>query len=306
MLFVDSIVQPFTEGNASTEKLSVACISTTNPVYLVFKDGSTRPEFVLRRADSTDVVRAHEITEKLFAISGGLVPEPLGIVISNGHEYAIQKGVGGSPWFQIAAQYSSEVDWDNLRSRALQVLTRLHENSSRIAEWSCTCKPGELIRESLSVCLSIGTKLSDLVISRVEEMAKQLDIIGELKVFPQHGDFCLNNLMVEKKDMHVIDFEDFGMTNLPLFDEFTLALSLASQAPESAGSSFEKELFLCTQEKLEQLGIERDLLPSLFMCHLLVRLGPWSAGVQRKEYREWLLSVLDRFVLSPKEFLADF
>ncbi len=41
----------------------------------------------------------------------------------------------------------------------------------------------------------------------------------------QHGDFSLNNLMVSPDSMAVIDFEEFGLTRMPLHDAFGLAFS---------------------------------------------------------------------------------
>jgi len=302
MRLIESVIQALSSEYASYGKISVACISTTNPVYLVFRDGYSKPELVVRRADSRDVIDAHEITEKIYGVVGDLVPEPVAVVSVDGLDFAVQKGVAGLPWFQISGEYSSEVEWAKLRSRAINALNELHSGSARVAGWSGKCEPGQVLRESLRKFLTTGTIVSTENISYIEKAAAVLDGIGEIESYPQHGDFCLNNLIVNDKKMHVIDFEDFGITQLPLYDEFTLALSLAEQAGANVNTSIAREIAECTQDKAETLGIDREMIPALLLCHLLIRLGEWSLGDSRKEYRQKLMHLFEDLISMPKKF----
>jgi hypothetical protein len=296
MEFIKAIVKPFIPVNCSISDLNVACISTTNPVYLVFYKGSSNPDLVIRRADSTDVVYAHKITEKLFNSVGELIPEPVELIQSGGDEYAIQKGVRGLTWFQIAGQYEKETEWDKLRECALRALMKLHEAIMSENEWQKVVKPGELLRKALSESKSAGLEVSPRLASRVSDEAQKLDCLGEVSSYNQHGDFCLNNLIVDGEDVHVIDFEDFGMTSMPLYDEMSLALSLFSQSPSGVQVSMINELKLCTTKSAEYMGISSDMIPGLFIGHLLVKLGPWSSGERRLQYREWLISILEEVI----------
>jgi len=305
MLFVESIARQYMPELSEMTKLSIACISTTNPVHLVFNKGASHPELVIRVAESKEVCKAHEVTEKLYSVVGGLVPKPVALAHFGGKNFAVQRGVKGTPWFQLSNSILTVSQLDALRERVVLALYQLHKGISSVDEWSTLCEPGQELRESLKECLAVGTNLSDGVKQLVEVMSLKLDALGIIKTFPQHGDFCLNNLIIDSNDIHVIDFEDFGMTSMPLFDEFSLALSMYSQATKTSTSSIMNEFKACTKVSADQLGIDSKTLPCFFMYHLLLRLGEWSAGDRREQFRQWLLSILEQFVLEPHIFFDD-
>lgn len=302
MLFIQTVARQLVpEWNANT-KLSIACISTTNPVYLVFTTQNSHPELVIRRADSEDICKTHNITKQLFSEVGDLIPEPITIFNFCNRNFAVQKGVKGTPWFQLVQGMSTSTQWNELRDRAMTALTQLHKGTTAIESWHTECAPGKELRSYFEKCIATGIKLPLQVKQQVEIMSQQLDALGRIKVFPQHGDYCLNNLIIDTEAIHIIDFEDFGITSMPLHDEFSLALSLYSQAPKDINTSIFHELNMCATPSANIFGIDAEMLPGFFMSHLLLRLGEWSHGARRKQYREWLTLILERFTTEPHLF----
>ncbi|MBL4898790.1 MAG: hypothetical protein COA42_22065, partial [Alteromonadaceae bacterium] len=237
MQFIETLVLEFVpKWNANTQ-LDVLCISTSNPVYLVFCESEASPSIVVRVSGLIDIEKTHTIMEQLYGQVGDLIPMPIALTKIDAGMASIQKGVGGAPWFELASNYTERDQWEELRTRAIDALSRLHEGSFQIQRWQTICEPGNELRRCFDSCIESGTDLSNEVIKLVEVLADRLDSLGRISVYPQHGDYCLNNLIIDLNDLHVIDFEDFGLTSMPFHDEFTLALSMHAQANDLVRSS---------------------------------------------------------------------
>lgn len=52
------------------------------------------------------------------------------------------------------------------------------------------------------------------------------DWLQSLPVIPQHGDLVFSNVLFYQGQWHVVDWESFGVIDLPFYDLFTLLLSL--------------------------------------------------------------------------------
>jgi len=297
VIFIETLLRDLLPELCSSNPLSIACLSTSNPVYLVFTKDESYPAFVVRISESEEIRSAHLITEKLYEIAGDLVSQPLLLSRNDSRYISIQTGLKGSPWFQIANKYSNPDQWHQFKLKTINSLAQLHHAIANNPQWSQTCEPGRELRQCYKQCIDLGTTLPDGTAEQVSILSAQLDESDIIGVRPQHGDFCINNLIIENEKMHVIDFEDFGITNMPLHDEFTLALSMYQLLPEAAQTSLREDIALCTSDSIHQLNIKRYYLPGLFMHHLLLRLGAWSEN--RRPYREWLLMILKKFIASP-------
>jgi hypothetical protein len=50
--------------------------------------------------------------------------------------------------------------------------------------------------------------------------------VASLPVIPQHGDFFVNNLVIQHGQFRFLDWESYGMVDLPFYDLFTFLVSL--------------------------------------------------------------------------------
>jgi hypothetical protein len=101
-----------------------------------------------------------------------------------------------------------------------------------------------------------------------------------LRTISQHGDFSVNNLMVAPEGIAVLDFEEFGLTNMPLHDAFGLALSF----DWSQNGRCPLTLAECLASCLAPAHPDADVTTALLLHHLLWRINrcagqPARAGV---------------------------
>ncbi|WP_336064793.1 MULTISPECIES: aminoglycoside phosphotransferase family protein [Marinobacter] len=275
---------------------SIACISTSRPVYLVF-DGSEHPTYVLRKLSTDRELHSHQIHEYLYRLVGDLVPRPMGTLEYAGEKYDVQEGVKGLPWFQIKSKFFTEDARAGLERKLWQTLkdfqSALRSDSNKITSFLPHEELRQVYEQYKKLEQSLEPGLEKLVGLAMNELAKMPDC----PAIPQHGDFCLNNVIIDTQNITVIDFEDFEITKMPMYDHFTLALSLPSSSP-----SPDRAVKIATLEEIvneaKHLGIPKEAIQWHFLHHILLRLGPWSMGEKRSTYRAWLKQVLFRFLES--------
>ena len=297
MIQIEAMVREQLPTLCKNYTLSTLCLCTSNPAYLIFIGDSPSPNLVVRFSPSEDIRHAHKVAERLHDILGDLIPEPLVLMEKDSQTISIQKGVSGHPWFQLSKKYSSLTQIEIIHTRAIDALNKLHEAISSSPDWATTIHPGEELRKCYQQCIDSGVTLPAETKARVEQFSQAFDDINELATFPQHGDFCLNNLIIDDDEIHIIDFEDFGLSIMPFHDQFTLALSFHQLSSESARISLKTAMNNCISNTAIQPSLATSHLPGLFLHHLLLRLGSWSQN--RLEYRQWLLSILENFNKSP-------
>jgi hypothetical protein len=282
---------------------SIACISTTRPIYLVFDHEVDQPIYVVRKLSDEHAFHTHRIHNQLYQLVGNLVPEPVGIYAYAGQQYDVQRGVKGSPWFQIKAKIRTSEARDHLEERMWQTLNSfqaaIHADEALAAK---TLHPHKELHnaytEYRNTCTAVNQTLERLVSIAANDLSK----LKNCPSIPQHGDFCLNNMIIDEIHITVIDFEDFMITAMPIYDHFTLALSLpsCSSEPDNAAQVFAQHNIIAMAK---HIGIPEEALKWHFLHHLLVRLGPWSIGEKRRPYRKWLEQVLNSFVAENQRHL---
>lgn len=294
-------------GDATPADWSSACLATTNPVYLLFSPTQSIPVYVVRVTSSAQAC-THDLSVLIHQAAGDLVPTPIAMVQQDGKRFSIQRGVPGAPWFQIAQHYATPAQWNHLKTLANDTLQEFHRRiSCALPQERQLIRPDEELQKAYQTFHQInGTAPSGLE-ALVNDYKAVLESLGEIRGTPQHGDFSLNNLIVQEDSLQVtiIDFEDFGITQMPLYDEFTLALSFTSTAPDNLKAELHDELSQGVKASSASTGYDRQVIKGLFLFHLLTRLGHWSLGTKRQPYRLWLLLLLDMFIENPETLFPE-
>jgi hypothetical protein len=303
MLEIEALIQKVVGQLPIAKSISIACISTTNPVYLVFSDQPDTPCFVVRPSNSKGSRVIHELSLRLYQVNKALVPETLGLYERNGTMYSVQRGAGGKPWFQLPRTVDTPEQWASLRTRAIETLREFQAGVASVPEWTTPVHLGAALRSAYYGFLETDNEPAYPLGAFVDSMADELDRLGTWDGIFQHGDFSLNNLLFEEDKISVIDLEDFGITAIPLYDEFTLALSLNILASKRVNSSLAIELAACTQFMKHRYSLNGKTIQALFLCHLLVRLGAWSSGEKRQPYRQKLLHLLEQYTNNPSVYI---
>jgi hypothetical protein len=284
--------------------VSVACVRTTRPKFLVFGADGRRPACVVQFGPRHELERVHEIMGCLHARLPEMVAEPLVCQRWRDGTYVqIQTGLPGIPWFRLAHSFRSAGAWTELRERALAALRRLQAAVQAVPEWSASVNPVGELQSQVSLCTERGQDFSTRVHDRIREWSEPLQPLADLRSFWQHGDFCLNNLLVSPDRLAIIDFEEFGCTSMPLHDEFGLALSvnaLARDAGLNVPLADDLGASHGAAELKDVLGPEH--LPGLFLHHLLWRINQCHGRPTRTRIQAALIAQVEQFAASPASF----
>ncbi|WP_298447396.1 aminoglycoside phosphotransferase family protein [uncultured Marinobacter sp.] len=302
MLFVNRFLSDARLHDIHLTDHSVACISTTRPIYLVFGDSSDYPIYVIRELNDEQDLYTHQVHNHLYQLVGNQVPKIVGIYEYEGGKYSVQRGVKGLPWFQIKSKFRTEEARIRLENRLWNSLNEFHNAlatstsfTSLSANETKKLQPHKELLHAYEEYKSVECSENDALDKLVKFAVKDLLEMPTCMGIPQHGDFCLNNLIIDTAHVTVIDFEDFAITTMPMYDHFTLALSLPScpEDPSVAVNILNGSKIICGAKKI---GIDSDCIRWHFLHHILLRLGPWSAGPKRAVHRAWLKNILGNFV----------
>ena len=288
-------------GTNSHNQPNIIRLSSSNPVYLIFNN-SAYPTCVVKEIDKENGEQLFNITNFLHSQAPNLIARPVAISEKNNVHYYIEEGLNGLPWFQLSQTINGFDEWASIRDVALNSLTSLQQATKINPHWHKNISPSQELLKVFNQCSIEEQELKNKLHEKVIVYGDLLAELGEIKSFNQHGDFCLNNLLFNKSDAKIIDFEDFGATYFPLFDEFTLALSLYSQTPTHLKTSIKLEISTCICQNIDEMLVEERHFPALFLYHLLFRIGKWSNNPKRDEFRQWLISILREFIKSPDKY----
>ena len=299
-------VRDLLPGLLAPRRPSVACVCTTQSKYLVFDDDSSQPVCVVDFGEAARLRRVHHILSLLHPRLQGSVPRTLICATWRGGECVhIQEGLPGVPWFRVADACHSAGDWRTLLQRAADVLGQLHAATMQVEEWRGQVDvAAEIARQRRRVQAS-GLSLSPRVAERAAEWSVVFRAAPPLASVSQHGDFSLNNLLVAHDRLGIIDFDEFGATQMPLHDVFGLALSVALSQETRCPLSRAECIALCCKASAQSSSATRAQLPGLLLHHLLWRIAQCDGLPRRAALRRVLLTWLDEFVVAPECFLAD-
>lgn len=290
-----SALMKYYTGGVKAGDLSVCSVSTTNIVYLVFSKDSNKPDFAVRPLkELVDYNRFHQDIV-MYEMLGQLVPEPIEILNFDGADYSLHRGIAGVPWFKVKYLYGRREDWEQLRGLSLKALLDFNETLLSSENMTVTFEINKVVPEVLASFSKCSPKIYQDYKVRFENLLTDLDDLDGL-IFPkQHGDFCLNNLIFDRSSYTIIDFEDFGLFNIPCYDAITLARSLNDAQPSSSSRSLHSEIDDCLAALSMDRVLTRDQLDALHLLHLMCRLGYWSDIESRHPYKKRLERSLELY-----------
>jgi hypothetical protein len=303
---IPALVSELLPGLLRTGSVHIVCVRTTRAKFLVFDSDPARPACVVQFGPGEELGRLHGILSRLHGKLPEAVPESLVCRPWRGGEFVhIQAGLAGMPWFRLRESLGSPKDWDRLRERACEVISRFHGAVRDFPEWCCRVRPGEELRRQAVICRDRGVDLSRRASEWADACAERLDVLGEVTGFAQHGDFCLNNLMISASGLAIIDFDEFGRTFVPLQDEIGLALSFQHFAPRGG------RLLPLPTDLACLLRNCRPECPDLFahlsgllLHHLLWRINQSQDWPARAGVRRSLVAMVEEFAASPGDALS--
>lgn len=305
MLDIVPLVDRLVPGLLKDGRGSVVCVCTTRPKYLVFDGEGSHPKCVVEFGTAARLTRTDRIMNQLGARIAGTVPASLYCgPIHNGTSVHIQAGVPGAPWFRVSDGITTREEWRALLTRAVAAMRRLHDATRRVPAWNGSITLGTELRRQAAQSERDDTPLSKAVLRRIDQWSPLLNAVGPVRVFWQHGDFSLNNLLVSPDSIAVIDFEEFGGTHMPLHDAFGLALSVPLSQSGRCPLSIPECVTECVERARSNERVASAHVPALLMHHLLWRINQCHGLERRSRLRDILLRWTDQLADAPETFFG--
>ena len=298
------IVHELVPGLLTHRRPSVVCVRTTHVKYLVFDADPTRPVCVVEFGSAERLQRIDAILSELHRRCPGTAPRPL-VCAPWGPDAAvhIQEGLPGVPWFRLADTLPTAGSWRALLERAVAVMRRLHTAVTGVPEWVSTVDVGEALVGQVRLCRENGSPLAPHLLRRIEESGILLSGLATVPTVWQHGDFSLNNLMVAPDSMAVIDFDEFGLTPMPLHDAFGLALSFQFSQNGQCPLSMAECLEQCVGAATAAAPFNDAAVRGLLLHHLLWRINQAHGHPTRAQLRARLAVLAERVTCAPGQGL---
>jgi len=301
MELVNTIITEYLPIEFDINDVSFLSITTSNPVYLVFINEST-PSFVIHELKGDEHLEILKLRNELYRVLAESVAKPYGIRKIESVYYFVESGLKGKPWFQLVSALENNVAWLNIKIKAKKSLSHFTASIRKEDKWCKTIDLASELKAQFLETQQYNKHFIPEVKSLVNKLSDVLNDTAELNGTFQHCDYCINNLLFDKDRAYIIDLEEFGQTSVPLQDEISLALSFYLIKPESDTSTLKSIVFDC----ISTCGYSNDelkkILPSLYLYHLLFRLGKWGNNERREKFCQWIKDLLYEFVLNPEYF----
>jgi hypothetical protein len=291
-------------GRFTAHRLAIAAVYTTRPKYLVFEQDPARPVCVVDTGEVHDTLRRHGALQRLHALIPGMTAEPLACILCGDQRAMhVESGLAGIPWFALDRVFQTRSEWQSVVQRAAGALRAFQGAVARIPEWTAMVAPGFELRRQLGIALTRGMPLPDESCVLVESRARALDLMGERRFPWQHGDFSLNNLLIDRESVGIIDLEELGVTSVPLHDEIGLAISVGLTYPKAPILPAEC-LDACLSPALAGQALSREQVEGLVLHHLLWRINACAANSRRGALAVVLTRLFDAFTADPRAFMS--
>ncbi len=280
--------------------VSVVRIHTTRPVYLAFLADAPWPACAVQFGSGDALPAMHDVLSSLHRLLPDNVPDSLACAPTGPDGWVlVQAGVRGTPWFRLRRSLGPVAEWLALRELARTTLERLHQAVQQRDDWHSTIDPGEELRRQVR---QFGQDAwSPALFARLDAAIEKLPALPRARYSWQHGDYCLNNLVVLGQTTGVIDFEEFGQTAVPLHDEFSLALSFADfMEGVPARRRWPSRCATAVEPALRANPHWAPCCAGLFLHHLLWRMNQCRDRPTRAGIRDRLAGLLAR-TLEPGE-----
>lgn len=299
------LVRELVPGLLTCKRASVACVRTTNEKYLVFNDDPDRPACIVEFGDETRLRRIARILSLLHAQCPGLVPRPLACAPwGSGVVVHIEEGMSGQPWFRLADTLPSTAAWQSLLERAVAAMHRLHGAITSVPGCTGSLDLGQVLAQQVENWLAEDGPRNASIVRNVRRWVDELSGLPPMISVSQHGDFSLNNLMVGRDSIGVIDFEEFAVTSVPLHDAFGLALSFPMSQNGRCPITLRDCIEVCIGGPPVVRSFDHRVLRGLLLHHLLIRINRSRHQPARARLRATLTSLAERVALDPDNGLS--
>ena len=274
---------------------SVLALQTTRPLYLVFEPGADHPKYVVEFASEPDARSLETLLTRLDQFAPSLAPQSVDTYQTNDPRIwaHVQTGTPGLPWFKLDRTFVTSDARQALMRRAVDAMLTLHRGIDACQEWHASVTPGTTLNRLIQSARTKRINLSERAWALLEQSSESLNSLGSFTWHFQHGDMCLNNMLIGDAQIGIVDFEEFGLTSMPLHDEIGLAISCRELLdPYSNWQGDDEALSVCVAPTLLRAPWLEDHVQSFVLVFYLWRIlrsyGIPKRAVKLKRMTEYI------------------
>ncbi len=270
--------------------LQVQC---TQKVFLVFHSKSKYPIYAAKIGRYETLAHSWQTMNRLAENVTDIIPKPVCFDAWNQEWWMlVSSGLPGDPWFGVSSKLERSQYQDRYLALAIETLNDLHAATFQTSRWRKVICPETVFADRIERVHESRIGLSENTINQLYGHASRLNSLGSIDCHPQHGDFCINNLIYGPDRVYVIDFDEFGQTQMPLHDQMGLAVSFSELAP---GVELTPELIKQTATSSRYPDLPTDCLLPLLLHYLLYSLEQTISIPGRQKRQGTLLDLVCRY-----------
>ena len=274
LIDVVPVVEELVPGLLRHQRPSVVCVRTTHQKYLVFEADPRQPTCVVEIGDEERLRRIHDSQSALYRLCPDHIALPLAFAPwGEGLAVHIQQGVRGLPWFRLFETLTTRDRWEVLLDRVVETLNRFHQATAAERDWNGVVDPAGALAGEMSRWSAADIAAAQPLIAPMARLLGTIRETAALTGVPQHGDFSLNNLMVATDAITVIDFEEFGLTRVPLHDAIGLGLSFSMSQDDQCPIDMRECVERSIGGRNAVASFDPPVMKALILHHLLWRIN---------------------------------
>jgi hypothetical protein len=285
--------------------LRTAYIRTTSPTFLIFAPHQEHPLFVVKVEEQSALEHAHARAARLYELLPNAIAKPYGVFpLAEGAAASVQEGLPGHPWFRLGDQLGTTHDWLALRDRCTAQLREFQRAVAAEPAWVATeTRFGEMLTALAGRLDGWIAPLGAQARHVIEGSARTLTEMGPVRAQWQHGDFVVNNLLVDAERLGIVDLHDFGRWQTPLLDGSALACSINMHASSHVRwHPLDVDLAACTVGEPGTDGFTAQQKMSFFVFYLLAAITDTLQLSSRATIRLTYLELLRNVAAAPAAY----
>ena len=201
--------------------------STINLLW--FHGNESFPRTVTKMGrDQAILTREYDNLQAVYRVAPRYVPRPMHLGCADGFWMLWMEGVPGRR-IPPGRRHPASV-----LTQSVDMLVSIHSAVAKGIEQSAMDRHARMVTAPIDALLQYG---GPAVRERCHGLLETATAgwLQSIPVIPQHGDLFLDNVLRYREECHIVDWEVFGVVDLPFHDLLTLLLSFLSasaSAPE--------------------------------------------------------------------------
>jgi hypothetical protein len=241
--------------------------STINLLW--FHQNDEFPRAVTKMCREPDILtREFRTLQTVYKMAPDCAPRPLHLGCADGFWMLWMEGIPGRR-ISTRRHYPA-----SMLIPALDAIATIHRGVNRGIENSTADRHARMVAAPIDAVLQC--EISSAVRAGCLALREMVtaDWLHALPVIPQHGDLYLDNVLCYRKECHIVDWENFGLIDLPFYDVLTLLLSFlraSGDTPDRWAPALAKEMPMLLDRYARGLQLEGPMPSALLSLTLVNR-----------------------------------